>query len=200
MTLPDITSRLPKALESSQAVRLQRFLQHANRQLAEPVSITVYGSAAVALYLADESEYEYGYTRDIDIGQMEPDKAIGAAFDAQIVEPPLHFQTYDFTRWLLNPDWSDSVVDVTPLLGTGRLTVRLLHPIDLIITKLERAADQDFEDSILLCERYVDDLAQAQKRVEEAAKYYPMSDRVRGQIEDAFEGIFEQPLDLSELG
>lgn len=197
MSLPDVTSSLPEVIESSQAIRLQKFLQHADNQLAKPVSITVYGSAAVALYLADNQGYEYGYTRDIDVGHMEPDRTTGGTFNSKVVDPPLHFQTYDFTRWMIHPDWKDSAVDVSALLGTHQLTVNLLHPIDLIITKLERAADQDFEDSLLLLERYIAETSEVRQRVKEAAFYYPMSDRVRGQVEDAFEGIFEVSLELS---
>lgn len=113
----DPTLSFPKVIKSSQAKRLQKFLQHVDRQLVAPLSITVYGSAAVALYLADDLGYEYGYTRDIDIGHMEPDTVTSEAFNSQVVDPPLHFQTYDFTRWFLHPDWEDSIVDISPLLS-----------------------------------------------------------------------------------
>ena len=200
MCLPDITSRLPRSVTSPQAVRLQTFLQHVDSRLEQPWIITIYGSAAVAFYLADEEEQQerFAYTRDIDIGKMDPD-AVSSDFESDIVEPPLHFQAHDFTRWLLHPDWQASVVDISELLGTRNLTVRLLHPCDLIITKLERAADQDFEDGLLLRERYIDDVNVVHERTYEAAKYYPLSERARGQIEDAFEGIFEQSIDLADL-
>ncbi len=157
----------------------------------------MYGSAAVAFYLADESQYEHGYTRDIDIGHMEPKQVIGSAFDPASVDPPLHFQTYDFTLWLIHPDWQDAVSDISDLIGTARLAVRLLHPFDLIITKLERAAAQDLEDGILLRDRYVDSTDQLRQRLVQAAGFYAMSERARSQIEFSFEAIFEEPLDLS---
>ncbi len=199
MTTPDITSKLPHAVTLPQTLRLQTFLQHADQKLDRPWSITVYGSAAVAIYLADERGYEYGYTRDIDIGFMEP-KEIGAkTFDTEIVDPPLHFQPYDFTLWLLHPDWKESTVDVSKLLGLNTLTMCLLHPIDLIITKLERAGDQDLEDGILIRERYITDVAEARSRTIEAAKYHPISPRARSQIEYAFEAIFEESIDLESF-
>jgi hypothetical protein len=37
------------------------------------------------------------------------------------------------------------------------------------------------------------------ERTYQAAQYYPLSERSRGQIEDAFEGIFEQSIDLVDL-
>jgi hypothetical protein len=196
MSLPTITARLPAAVESSQACRIRDFLQHVDDNLQQPLVITVYGSAAIALYLADETLYEYGYTRDIDVGHMEPDKLIGPAIDRTAVDPPLHFQTYDFTLWLIHPDWCNSVVDVSSLVGTKLLTMRLLHPYDLIITKLERAAPQDLEDGILLRDRYIDSVDEMRRRVSEAIMYYSMSERAANQIEFSFEAIFEEPLDL----
>ncbi|MFP4597228.1 MAG: DUF6036 family nucleotidyltransferase [Persicimonas sp.] len=169
-----------------------------DEKLEHPWTITIYGSAAVAFYLADEDHQERAYTRDIDIGDMEPDQ-VEENFKSDIVDPPLHFQAYPFTQWLHHPDWSDAVVDLSDLIGTHTLIVRLLHPCDLIITKLERAADQDFEDALLLRERYIEEVSSVEKRVFDAAKYYAMSNRARRQIEYAFEGIFEHPIDLSGL-
>lgn len=198
MNLPDITPRLPREIGSPQAVRLRQFLLKADAAVERRCTMTLYGSAAVAFFLADEEGYEYGYTRDVDVGHIEP--AIDLRrFASDETEPPLHFQKYQFSLWLLHPDWAQSTVDVSSLLGTGRLGVSLLHPVDLIITKLERAGDQDLEDGILLAERYIDDVSIASQRVVEAAKHYAMSDRARAQIEYSFEAIFETPIDLSDL-
>ena len=200
MSLPDITPVLPEQIASPQATRLRTFLQHLDASLSTGLSIYVYGSAAVALYLADDSpKYEYGYTRDIDIGAMEPNRVEELVLDSDIVDPPLHLQTYDFTRWMIHPDWKESTVDVSHLLETELLAVRLLHPIDLIITKLERAGDQDLEDGQLLRHRYIDDVDLVRGRVREAAKFYPLNLRVVSQIEYSFAGIFEETINLSDL-
>ncbi len=62
MGLPDITPALPQQIASPQAIRLRTFLRHVDASLSTRLSIYVYGSAAVALYLANDSpKYEYGY-------------------------------------------------------------------------------------------------------------------------------------------
>ena len=200
MSLPDITPVLPRQITSPQATRLRTFLQHLDASLSTGLSIYVYGSAAVALYLADDSpKYEYGYTRDIDIGAMEPNRVEDLVLDSDIVDPPLHLQTYDFTRWMIHPDWQESTVDVSHILETKRLAVRLLHPIDLIITKLERAGDQDLEDGQLLCDRYIDDVELISRRTREAAKFYPLNARIVSQVEYSFAAIFEEEIGLRDL-
>ncbi|MGM0558847.1 MAG: hypothetical protein ACQEVA_20840 [Myxococcota bacterium] len=77
--------------------------------------MVIYGSAAVALYLADTDSYVYGYTDDIDVGAMEPEDVELSDLNVEIVDPPLHFQPYDFEQWLINPDRSDETVDVSSL-------------------------------------------------------------------------------------
>lgn len=84
-------------------------------------------------------------------------------------------------------------------LQTAQLRVRLLHPVDLVISKLERAADQDLEDGQLLMERYIDSPSIVRNRLIEAAKFYPLNRRIIGQIEYSFAGIFEETVDLGDM-
>lgn len=191
---------LPDAIIAPQAQRIQAFLRHFDSSISDEVLLILYGSAAVSIYLADESGTgEYGYTRDIDIAQKHPPGIDTASLESSCVEPPLHFQEYSVERWLVHPDWREASIDVSELLKTTKLTVRLLHPVDLIVTKLERAADQDIEDSILLMERYVADAADVEQRVREAAQHYPLSERVISQIGFSFAAIFGDEYDLSDL-
>ncbi len=200
MTPPDITPHLPEQIASPQADRLRKFLQHVDASLPGNLSIYIYGSAAVALYLADDSEnYEYGYTRDIDVGAMEPERVADLAVDSEIVDPPIHLQLYDVTRWMVHPDWKVATIDLSYLVETTRLEVRVLHPVDLIITKLERAGDQDLEDGQLLRHRYIDDVEFVRRRTREAAGFYPLNPRIVGQVEYSFAAIFEEEIELQDL-
>ena len=200
MSLSDVKARLPSKVHTDEARRIQKYLQHVDNKRKKPWTITLYGSAAVALYLADEhTQFEPNYTRDIDLAWMEPDEIDCSQFENKSVDPPLHFQTYNVERWLVHPDWKDSVVDVTKILETSLLQVRLLHPLDLIITKLERAGGEDLEDGQRLFERYSEDIERVRERVWEAAKYYPLSSQSVSQIEFSFAGIFEDEIDLSGL-
>lgn len=199
MTLPDVSERLPTTVTTIQGKRLQRFLAHVDDRLEHDWSIVVYGSAAVALYLADEQDYEYGYTNDIDIGEMEPEHVDQSKFDTDSVDPPLHFQTFPIESWLVHPDWRGALVDASDIIGTDALQVKLLHPFDLIVSKLARGAPQDIEDGLLLRERYVDRLDEIRERAEEAASYLPPSKSAFRDIEFAFEAIFEERVDLSHL-
>ena len=195
MPLPSVDSALPNEIRTRQARRLARFLTHLDGRCREPVRVVLYGSAAVALYLADDDDIELGYTRDIDIGKMDPE-SIDLEFDAHVVDPPLTIQTHNVERWLIHPDWEQATTEVGGLLGTKRLVVELLHPVDLIITKLERFLAQDIDDGENLSNRYVDEVGVVVQRLEEAWQFYPQADRVRGQVEDACEAIFDVTLSL----
>jgi len=197
MTLPDVAGPLPEDISTPEAERVASFLQHHDRKATESAELTLYGSAAVILYLADSAEYNYGYTDDIDVGHMEP-KNIDLSVDVDAVSPPLRFQTFDLERWLVHPDWASESVDVSALLELTNLHVALLHPVDLVITKLGRGAPQDIEDSLLLRDRYFPDHADpVAERTRKAWAFRPPTTRERRTIEVAFESIFEEPLKLN---
>lgn len=97
----------------------------------------------------------------------------------------------------MHPDWSASLVEVTDLLEMEHFRIHLLHPIDLVVTKLGRGEPQDVEDGVMLRRRYLDDASGlAARRVRAAWEYRPPSERERRSIEAAFEAIFEQDLGL----
>jgi hypothetical protein len=200
MALPSVSHHLPASLQTRQSRRVAKFLRHADKCIEHSVSLVIYGSAAVALYLGDTGAYSYGYTDDIDVGAMEPEDVELSDLNAEIVDPPLHFQPYDFEQWLINPDWSDDTVDVSSLVGTAELSINLLHPVDLIITKMSRAADQDLEDSILLIEEYeIEESDEFRERLREAARFHHPSDRLRENVEWSYDALFDATIDLSGL-
>ncbi len=198
MNLSDVSAYLPEAVLSQQALRIQKFLLQVDTELGCDCTIAVYGSAAVTLYRADDSDaHEYGYTYDIDVARSSPKELdLSGHVDSSSYDPPLEFQYYDVERWLVHPDWKEALIDMTALLGTQNLRVCLLHPIDLVVTKLARCNSQDLEDGQSLRERYVSDTAIVRDRLLEAVKYWPGSDRERSQVEYAFEGVFEEKISL----
>ncbi|GEM_PF-2926626 len=196
MSLPDISELLPECVDTPEAMRIMRFLQFHDRKLSNSTKLTLYGSAAVSLYLADSDNYNYGYTNDIDIGRMEPE-SVELSVDEDAVDPPLKFQPFGLENWLVHPDWELATVDFSPILNLHYLRVELLHPIDLVITKLGRGSSQDIEDSLLLRRRYISGTtAHVADRTRCAWNYRPVSKRERRTVEDAFESVFEEPLEL----
>jgi hypothetical protein len=175
-------------------------LSHADECISQTVALSIYGSAAVALYLGDTADYAYGYTDDVDVGAMEPEGVELDDVNSQIVDPPLHFQEFDFEQWVIHPDWHEATVDASELVGTSTISVLLLHPLDLIITKLSRAGIQDIEDAELLCREYaIDETPEVKDRVLEAAKYHPLSERVCGDIEWSYQAIFDAEIDVHQF-
>lgn len=194
--LPDVNTRMPTDISADHARRIRAFLHHCDDKLDREVRVVVYGSAALSVYFADREEIA-GYTDDIDIGKVDPE-TVDIAVDSDAVEPPLRLQTYAIERWLVHPDWEEDVVDVSSLLGLARLTVRLLHPIDLLISKLERNSTKDHEDGRRIRTRYVDDVETVKSRLNTAWKFYPSSEHAAREIEHAFQAIFEQEYSLVE--
>ncbi len=194
----ELPAPFPSRITSPPADRIARFLQHVDRQLAHGCEIWVYGSAAVSLYLADERSEE-GFTDDIDVGAEEPIFIDAMDIDSGVVDPPLEFRKHPIEQWLVHPDWRDTCVDVSTLLGLQRLQVMILHPLDLIVTKLERAESRDIEDCTRLARRYSLDGAEAARRLDEAAECYALSERVVSQVEYSFEAVFERKPDIRRL-
>jgi hypothetical protein len=128
---------------------------------------------------------------------MEP-SSIALEVDPNVVSPPLRIQTYAIENWLVHPDWRDYSVNVSELIGTTELSVFLLHPVDLIISKLERNDPDDIEDARYLRARYIDDVQTVVERLDEAWQFYPGSERSKGEIEHAFEAIFELRHELED--
>lgn len=188
--------RLPSRITNEEADRVARFLRQIESLIDSNASLAIYGSAAVSLYFADDSSLVLGATDDIDAAQLHPNFLDGLVVSRDLVQPPLEIRFHSVERWLVHPDWKEELVELSDLLGLKRLAVAALHPVDLVITKLERARDRDLEDAIRLVERYSISVELASKRTREASEFYPMSERAAGQIRYAFEAIFGVELKL----
>lgn len=137
---------------------------------------------------------------DIDLARTDPKELdLSEYVDSPSVDPPLVFQSYDVERWLVHPDWKEAVIDVTDMIGTENLRVCLLHPVDLVVTKLARCGEQEWEDGQLLRERYISDRSTVGDRILEAVKYWSGSDRERAQVERAYEVIFEETIKVPRI-
>lgn len=90
MSLSTVGPQLPADIETPEAERFAAFLRHHDGKLEESVDLTLYGSAAVAFYLADDVAYSYGYSTNVDIGRMEPAE-VKLSVDSEVVEPALEF-------------------------------------------------------------------------------------------------------------
>lgn len=103
--------------------------------------------------------------------------------------PSLEFRVaVSVENWLIHPDWRVHLVEVSSHLGLRRLQLYLLHPADLILTKLERWSDRDFQDAMELVAHLGFTQAQLTAHLEEALEYY-VGDPV-------YRGIRENLLDL----
>lgn len=109
MSLPSVDPSLPNEIRAQHARRLARFLRHLDDRCRNQLRLVIYGSAAVSLYLADREDIDLGFTKDIDVGRMEP-RSVEVNIDSGSVEPPLQLQLYDIEQWLVHPDWEDAIL------------------------------------------------------------------------------------------
>lgn len=151
--------QLPLRLASVEAQRIADALLRVDRLIPEVIepaglTLTLYGSAAVSLYFADEFEEDPAFTDDIDVDGQGMSALLTAALSKHSGD--LTFQPTPIGMWLIHPDWREELVEVSALVGVERLRVLLLSPRDLILTKLERYSARDDEDCVRLLRRYID--------------------------------------------
>lgn len=154
MILPDIDRGFLPVEEhdwSLEAQRLADFLRRVSRNLHGHAAIKVYGSAAVTFFTAARLELSH-MTEDIDIGHpgfLEPDlERARQSARQETVDVDFHLRPPGM--WLAAADWVSSCFDISDALGTHPLSVELMHPIDLIISKMIRWNERDAEDAMRL--------------------------------------------------
>lgn len=82
-------------------------------------------------------------------------------------------RSYNDTLGLLHADaYRDSQVVAVPEVDSKRIEVRILAPVDLVVSKLSRFSDQDRGDIELLARRGLIDSASVRRRAEEALADY----------------------------
>jgi hypothetical protein len=177
MSLPNF----PTTLLTRDAKRIQDFFSDLEKRLLHQYNtqqhplisegIVVYGSCAVSLYLADEQQTEVSMTDDIDIDTTDTSSANLLQDCSPHTQPPLEIRQRCVENWLIHPDWRERVVNVTLFLGLSSLHIFLLHPMDLILTKLGRYKERDIEDCIRLNARYIHDYSFFKTNLDEAMEY-----------------------------
>ena len=113
---------LPSSLgQSTVACLIAQTLQQAESLLTAGAvdEILIFGSAAVALYLA-ELEPKFRPTDDIDINSI--------GVELRLVNADLEIRQKDLRMWPLAKDFQDAV-EATTLIGLERTSAFLLHPI-----------------------------------------------------------------------
>lgn len=172
---------VPQAILTKDAKRIQRFLLDVESELlarhgvafltSQNLEVVVYGSCAVSLYLSDEiSESDVAMTDDIDITVSSGARMLQEC--SPQISPPLEIRQSQVENWLLHPDWVDRIFDATDLLGLSFINIFLLHPLDLILTKLGRYSERDAEDCIRLNARYINDLPFFMTALDEALEFF----------------------------
>lgn len=126
--------------------RLIELLARYVQETGASVDLLLIGALALPAYgIPDRA------TRDVDAEIAGP------------LDPLLHFLTthhipadltQNFSGWsvvAMPPDYRERATD---LVNQPNLRVRVLSPVDFIIAKLRRGLDLDFEDSLLVAQRY----------------------------------------------
>ncbi|MBI2374626.1 MAG: hypothetical protein HYV07_11580 [Deltaproteobacteria bacterium] len=127
-------------------------LQTLARHLEGPAHLRLFGGAALVL--------GYGLTRstedadlildDREVETLIEDANLGKALERANDElrPRGLYVTHIFgpEQQILTPEWRRSCEKVDRTFGDGRLTVSVLGPLDMIVSKLARADAGDLED------------------------------------------------------
>ena len=168
LSLPSVT--LPRrSPENAEVQRLIMFLAHVDQGLKQTCELHLFGSSAVNFYLADRGENLH-QTKDVDVtgdpkvlSDVSDRRAelslLASSFDdpAPTTIERLHFQFFRVDQFFIGPDWRENLVSAWHWFGHRELCVKLLHPFDLILSKLERSLPRDLDDCDELYERYVRD-------------------------------------------
>jgi hypothetical protein len=146
-------------VETGGVTNAEKILHLLDRQLNQPVELTIYGRAAIQLGY-DNPPAEYATSLDVDvvlwIGQAEELMRSGNFWEAvesvnrQLSGEGLYISHFfEETQVILRPDWLQHRM---PLAGDWkRLLLYRLGDADLLLSKLMRDDPQDLKDSLFIC-------------------------------------------------
>lgn len=177
---------LPCAISRKEVARVGAFLRYCDQQLNQPAEVVVYGSVAVHLYLADVSTLYTFETDDIDVHHSAPESLLRQLnrFRALRQDPAPEFRATNIEMWPAHPDWRSSTQLLSGLVGTQRLHVRVLHPVDLIVSKLERFNERDQVDCDVLLKRYIPNPDVLAQRTEQALEFALPNDTLHRRVRE----------------
>lgn len=184
----------PESNWSAESRRLSAFLRHIAKRIDEETRLRIYGSAAVAFYTARLTGYAH-ITDDIDVGDPG---SISSALEKALPDPDPHL-TFHFRRpgmWLAAPGWTQFCVEITASLDTTPLHVELMHPVDLVISKLIRWNERDAEDVNRLRTIFPLQAKSLASRLNEAVEHSVISPWESSQLNELLEELFSDPDEL----
>lgn len=174
---------LPSEIRSQSARAVAGVLRKVDHELTSRGEYVIFGGAAVALYLA---EVDPGFRSTDDIDVHTAVQGISANGYELTIQPT------DLQMWTVHPDYRVDAVDFSSVVGTSRLGVYLLHPVDLTILKMARWHERDFVDCCKLADfGFLSDRAIFDARLIEAAQYGLPSRNLFGNICAAYADLFE---------
>ncbi|RDV36411.1 hypothetical protein DV096_19550 [Bradymonadaceae bacterium TMQ3] len=186
-TLFDV--RLPATIQAQPAKRIAEFIRHVDQRCSAHIDVPIYGSVAITLFLADDPNLAY-QTDDIDVASTGEDARVFGELASQVSGATLRVQAYSVQQWLVHPDWRQELVDVSELVGTNHIRLLLLHPVDVIITKLLRWHDRDYADALHLKSHFKIEKGVFLERLQGAIECYePLSDRDNSTLRFALEDL-----------
>ncbi len=169
-------------LQAALAALLDKIESNINPGFAGIITMYVAGGIAVNYYCGTR------YTDDVDASfshRITPLRDIEVNYTRQDGTQAILYldPNYNPSFSLLHPDFEIDSIPWTELNGTRRIEVRVLHPVDLALSKISRLNDQDQEDILSLAALSLVTAEQIEARAEEALKdYIGNPDHIRADI------------------
>lgn len=148
---------------------LHRLEQHID--LRVPINVFLAGGMAVHLYTASRTTCDV----DAEFSSADPNQRVRMIIPADIaveievdgVETVVYFDTnYNSTFALMHEDYMDDALPVQ--MGMEKLRLHVLSPVDLVVSKVARFADNDREDIESLVRHGLTTADEIERRAHEA--------------------------------
>jgi len=169
-------------LQAALSVLLDKIESNLHPKFTGTLKMYIAGGIAVNYYCGtrytDDVDASFSHRitplRDIDVNYTRRDGTRAILY----LDP-----NYNPSFSLLHHDFETDSIPWAELNGTRRIEVRVLHPVDLALSKISRFSDQDREDILSLAAGGLITAGQIKKRAEEAlADYIGNPDRIRADI------------------
>lgn len=168
-------------------------------------TLVIFGGCAVCLWLAHAGcAGDRVSTRDLDVygtHALCSSSTLRAHFQHRETLGRSPFEEVQFTgdQFCCPPDEAKNRIDITHIFGLSQLRVFVLHPFDLMITKIARYGDRDYQDLDALYEGIVCARGHEQKFIDYFYTAYAFVSAHSEQLNyrDASLDLFGQPFDES---
>jgi hypothetical protein len=158
-------------------------------ELKEPIECILAGGSAVHYYVSERVSHDV----DIEFSKrilLPGDVVVSWTDDNGKVERLSLDRNYTSALGLMHPDYISDAVDVGHF--EGKLILKVLSPVDLVVSKIARFQDNDQSDIAMLARFGFIDENEFRVRAEEAMVYYIFPENfIRANIEKACQIIKE---------